>query len=173
MNTFFIDKVNTIRNGMKAVGLQLSTCRKVMAGKTCNLGLAHVSQHMIRLLIHSLFNSRSLAIDELDNYYVKIAAEVIAKPLHHIVTLSIMQQKFPRQWKYSKVLPLHKKDSTLLPKNYRPVAILSPLSKILEKIIYEQLYNYFTTSKILHPNLHDYGHFRQNISDFQNFEDQS
>ena len=156
MNTFFIDKVNTIRNGMQAVGWQLSTCRKVMAGKTCNLGLAHVSQHRVRMLIHSLSNSRSLAIDELDNYSVKIAAEVIAKPLHHLVTLSIMQQRFPSQWKFSKVLPLHKKDSILLPKNYRPVAILSPLSKILEKIIYEQLYNYFTASKILHPNLHGY-----------------
>ena len=41
-------------------------------------------------------------------------------------------------------------------KNYRPVAILSPLSKILEKIIYEQLYNYFTANKIFHPNLHGY-----------------
>ena len=67
-----------------------------------------------------------------------------------------MQQKFPGQWKYSKVLPLHKKDSTLEQKNYRPVAILSPLSKILEKIIYEQLYNYFSRNKILHPNLHGY-----------------
>ena len=36
------------------------------------------------------------------------------------------------------------------------MAILSPFSKILEKIIYEQLYNYFTRNKILHPNLHGY-----------------
>ena len=41
-------------------------------------------------------------------------------------------------------------------KNYRPVAILSPLSKVLEKIIYEQLYEYFTANKIFHPNLHGY-----------------
>ena len=44
----------------------------------------------------------------------------------------------------------------MLPKNYRPVAILSPLSKILEKIIYEQLYGYFSRNNILHPNLHGY-----------------
>ena len=46
--------------------------------------------------------------------------------------------------------------STLDRKNYRPVAILSPLSKILEKIVYEQLYSYFTNNKILHSNLHGY-----------------
>ena len=46
--------------------------------------------------------------------------------------------------------------SSLESKNYRPVAILSPLSKILEKAMYEQIYNYFTNNKIFHPNLHGY-----------------
>jgi hypothetical protein len=46
-------------------------------------------------------------------------------------------------------------------KNYRPVAILSQLSKILEKIVYEQMYNYFTANKLFHGNLHGY---RQNRS---------
>ena len=41
-------------------------------------------------------------------------------------------------------------------KNYRPVAILSPLSKVLEKVIYEQVYNYFTKFSLFHPNLHGY-----------------
>ena len=41
-------------------------------------------------------------------------------------------------------------------KNYRPVAILSPFSKILEKISYEQIYDYFTRNKIFHPSLHGY-----------------
>ena len=81
---------------------------------------------------------------------------MIAGPLHHIVTLSVMKKRFPTQWKYAKVLPLHKKLSSLESKNYRPVAILSPLSKILEKAMYEQIYNYFTNNKIFHPNLHGY-----------------
>ena len=61
----------------------------------------------------------------------------------------------------SKVIPLHKKNSKLEMKNYRPVAILSPLGKILEKIVYEQVYEYFSKNKIFHPNLHCY---RQNRS---------
>ena len=156
MNKFFISKVNTIRKGMQVVGWQLSSCREIMTGKTCRLGLHHVTQKQVNTLIHSLSRSRSLAIDELDNFSVKVAADLITKPLHHIVTLSIMQQRFPSQWKHSKVLPLHKKDSTLLAKNYRPVAILSPLSKILEKAVYEQLYKYFSVNKLLHPNVHGF-----------------
>ena len=92
----------------------------------------------------------------MDNYCIKISADVIAEPLHHIITLSIIQRKFPTSWKNSKVIPLHKKESKLERKNYRPVAILSPLSKILEKIVYEQMYEYLTKNKIFHPNLHGY-----------------
>ena len=60
------------------------------------------------------------------------------------------------------MIPLQKnlKLSALDRKNYRPVALLSPLSKILEKIIYEQLYDYFTVNEILHPSLHGYRKFR-------------
>ena len=54
------------------------------------------------------------------------------------------------------MIPLHKKSSQLERKNYRPVAILSPLSKILEKVAYSQIYDYFTRNKIFHPNLHGY-----------------
>jgi hypothetical protein len=57
-------------------------------------------------------------------------------------------------------IPLHKKLCKLDRKNYRPVSILSPLSKILEKVIYEQLYDYLTRNKIFHPNLHGYRQHR-------------
>ena len=108
-----------------------------------------------------LKTSKSLSVDELDNFAVKHAADFIAEPLHHIINLSIMQSKFPTSWKLSKIIPLHKKSSSLKPENYRPVTILSPLSKILEKVVYQQIYRYFTHNKIFHPNLHGY---RQNRS---------
>ena len=120
----------------------------------------HVSVTKVNKLLKSLKNSRSTSIDELDNFCVKLAADLIDRPLHHIITLSIMQNKFPRSWKYSKVIPLHKKECKLERQNYRPVAILSPLSKILEKIVYEQLYEYLTKNKIFDPNLHGYRQHR-------------
>ena len=103
-----------------------------------------------------LSNSRSTGVDELDNFSVKLSADYIAQPLHHIVTLSILQKRFPSSWKYSKVLPLHKKLDQLERKHYRPVAILSPLSKVLEKIVYEEIYGYFNQNGLFHPSLHGY-----------------
>ena len=97
-----------------------------------------------------------ITVDQLDNYAVKLAADYVAGPLHHVITLSLMQQRFPEGWKYTKIVPLHKKKSTLKRENYRPVAILSPLSKILEKVMYEQIYGYFDQNKLFHHSLHGY-----------------
>ena len=164
MNTFFIEKVSIIRRGMRILAPSFSSCNKIMQNKNCKLSLSHVSVEKVKKLISSLSNSRSTATDEMDNYAVKVAGPAIAKPLHHIITLSLMQEKFPTTWKYAKVLPLHKKFSILERKNYRPVAILSPLSKILEKIVYEQVYFYFTKNKLLHPNLHGYRRNRSTLT---------
>ena len=114
----------------------------------------------VEKLLRNLKNSKSISVDELDSFSVKLSSKYIAVPVHHIVTLSLMQKRFPTSWKFTKVIPLHKKLSQLDPKNYRPVAILSPLSKILEKIVYRQLYDYFTNNKIFHPSLHGYRQHR-------------
>ena len=111
----------------------LSHCKKIMIKKRCRLSLSHVTMKKVMELLCSLSNSRTSAVDELDNFSVKVAAPVIAGPVHLIVTLSIMQQVFPSSWKYAMVLPLHKKLCPLQQSNYRPVAILSPLSKVLER----------------------------------------
>ena len=110
----------------------------------------------VRKLLGSLKNKHSTAVDQLDNYAVKLVADQVAGPLHHIITLSIMQQRFPNIWKYTKIVPLHKKLSPLLSKNYRPVAILSPLSKVLEKAMYEYINDYFERNNLFHSSLHGY-----------------
>ena len=156
MNNFFVEKIRSIRQSMALGVINMAPCKLVMENKECKLSFSHISVSKVSKLLNSLSNSKCSAIDCLDNYSVKIAAPVISVPLHHIVTLSTMQHRFPTQWKYAKVLPLHKKLDPMNKKNYRPVAILSPLSKVLEKAVYEQLYSYFSKNNIFHPNIHGY-----------------
>ena len=143
MNIYFISKVQNIVNGLKKVPENLTGCKGIMAGKELSLSLKFVSVKKVKALLCSLKNKTSSSVDQLDNFAVKLAAPYIAGPLHHVITLSIMQQKFPTSWKLTKIVPLHKKKSVLKKENYRPVAILSPLSKVLEKIMYEQISHYF------------------------------
>ena len=95
---------------------------------------------------------------------MKIAADYLAKPLHHVVTLSIMQEKFRTCWKYTKVIPLHKKNSPIKKENYRPVAILSPFSKVLGKVIYGQIYEYFHKNRLFSSSLHGYRNNRSTLT---------
>ena len=74
---------------------------------------------------------------------VKLSAGCIAKHLHHIITMSLMKNKFPSIWKYTKIIPLNKKLSILECKNYCSLAIMFPLSKILEKVVYLQIDEHF------------------------------
>ena len=141
---------------MTSVTFSINKVHEIMMNKNCRMKMNHVNVEKIKKILRSLSNSRSTGVDELDNFSVKLAAEYISQPVHHIVTLSIMYNKFPQSWKYSKVLPLHKKLDPLDRKNYWLVAIMSPLSKVLEKIVYEQIYSYFSRNKLFHPNLHGY-----------------
>ena len=45
----------------------------------------------------------------------------------------------------------------LLPKSYRPIALLPILSKVLEKIVFSQLVKFLEGNNLIHPNLHGHG----------------
>ena len=68
--------------------------------------------------------------------------------------MSVDTSTFPQGAKYAEVVPVFKKDNNLIMKNYRPVSILPALSKILEKIVHEQLQTFL--NQILHPRIAAY-----------------
>ena len=49
---------------------------------------------------------------------------------------------FPDSLKFADITPVHKKDETTNKENYRPVSVLPLISKIFERIIYDQLSEY-------------------------------
>ena len=57
---------------------------------------------------------------------------------------------FPGKLKIAKVIPLYKKgDSTQLG-NYRPISLLPSISKVFEKVVYNQLSTYLSTNQLLY-----------------------
>ena len=67
----------------------------------------------------------------------------------------MQSNKFPPKWKIAKVVPLYKgKGSKLEPQNYRPVAILPILSKVLERAMFRQLVSYMDDNNLYNPSHH-------------------
>ena len=63
--------------------------------------------------------------------------------------------------KISKVTPVFKTDAATDPGNYRPIAVLSPFAKILERLVYNELNRFLEKENILFK--HQFG-FRKNYS---------
>ena len=56
----------------------------------------------------------------------------------HIINTLIDQEIFPKQWKISRVCPIPKTDNPTSIKDYRPISVLSVLSKVYECVILNQ-----------------------------------
>ena len=125
-----------------------------MEHKNCKMQYKPVSPGDFLKIIKGLKNSKSTGIDYIDTAVIKLAARDILPAVTHIVNLSLSQSTFPCIWKHAKVIPLLKKDDPLMAKNYRPVALLPILSKILEKAVFLQLVEYLDTYNLLSPNHH-------------------
>ena len=56
---------------------------------------------------------------------------------------------FPDDFKTAKIILIYKKGDSALLSNYRPISLLPTISKIFERIIYNQLYQYFNDNGLL------------------------
>ena len=56
---------------------------------------------------------------------------------------------FPDAFKVSKVTPIFKKGDCSLMSNYRPISLLPTISKIFERVIHDQMYEYFNEFNLL------------------------
>lgn len=99
--------------------------------------------------IKGLKNKKSVGEDRIPVSVLKETAEVIAQPLEHIVNLMFLNGVFPDDLKHAQVRALYKKGSRSDEKNYRPVSLLSNVSKIFEKIIYSRLMSFIENNGLL------------------------
>ena len=102
------------------------------------------------MILCKLNSSKATGLDLLSPRFVKDGASLIMSPLTHILNLSLKSGELPDDIKAARVTPIHKKNSKLDAGNYRPVSILSTISKLFEKIVYNQLDDYLRAHKLLY-----------------------
>lgn len=90
-------------------------------------------------------------LDGIDAFYKKEVVLYIVEPFAYIVNLIFKTRIFPDQLNQSKVIPIHKKGGKTKRANYRPICILPFFSKVVEKLIHQQLSNYLEKYSILTP----------------------
>ena len=73
---------------------------------------------------------------------LKATANSIAEPLSMLFNHSLSTGRFPELWKVANVIPISKSGDKGKACNYRPVSLLSIVSKLFEKIIYSIIWNH-------------------------------
>ena len=130
-----------------------------------DLELCEIHPTLINDIVKQMKAKISMDADGLSMALVKQVVNEINRPLAHIFNLSVLNGTFSSRLKVSRTVPIFKSGDHLMTDNYRPISLLSTLSKILEKIISVQLVNHLDRNDILYE--HQYG-FQRGKSTEQN-----
>ena len=138
-NAYFADQCNIYDNG-SALPVPLSRA---------NASLSHVNitHNQIVDSIQKCSAKKPLAVMK---YRLQCFIYVLQRyPLRLIFQKCMTSGKFPDSWKYTNVVPIHKKGNRQLKMNYRPISLLPICGKILEKIVFDQVYSFLNVNNVL------------------------
>ena len=115
----------------------------------------------VKKIIDALDIKKSTGPNGVPVYILKIFNFFFSYWLSRLANQCFEMGVFPDILKTAKVTPLHKKESKLNFLNYRPISLLSVLSKIYEKLIYKRIYDYLNKYNFIYNK--QFG-FRSNFS---------
>ena len=101
-----------------------------------------------------------VGIYKISNSVLKYVSNELSPILAQIINICINQGYFPSELKKGCITPIFKNGNKNTVNNYRPVCSLSPLSKIIEKVVYNKMINFIDKYNILTKE--QYG-FRKNM----------
>lgn len=100
-------------------------------------------------LILNIKNSKASGHDAINSNFLKMSVPFIAESLTYIYNLCIQQNIFPQSLKIGKVTPIPKTKELSDVNNFRPISVLSILSKPLERHVHKHLSNFLESSNLL------------------------
>ena len=112
-------------------------------------------------IIKALKNKKSCGIEGISNEILKCCSPIIERHLALAFNKCIDEGVFPNIFKTAKVVPLFKKGDKKDPANYRPISLLSSLSKVFEKILHNRMIRFTEKNNLICPM--QYG-FRNSMS---------
>ena len=117
-----------------------------------------ISSEKILSIIQSLNPDMAHGWDDISVRMIKLCDKTLVFPLKLIFENCLRQGVFPEKWKKANVVPFHKKNEKNLKENYRPISLLPIFGKILEKLIFDMLYQHFGSiiSSLLNPSQSDF-----------------
>ncbi len=148
VNKFYINKVDKIRariDSSRASSLSGDSPPPQPPRQQQHLSLSAFkfrfpTEREVLSVIRGLNNTHALGVDGIPVAVIKQLAPIIAAPTAHLIKVSFESARVPSGFKKALVIPLHKKNKPPhLASSYRPVALLAAFSKVLERVVLQQV----------------------------------
>ena len=104
-------------------------------------------ENEIFLLISRMESKKAAGPNSIPVDILKLLNGKISPILASLFNLSFQHGVFPDILKISSVIPVFKKGSKLECNNYRPISLISNISKLIEKLMYSRLYSFLELNK--------------------------
>ena len=115
------------------------------------LNMMPTNEAVVGKILSILSNSKAKDVHGLDTAFLKQHRDFITSPLTILINKSINESIFPSSLKFAIVTPVHKSGDPQEVSNYQPISILPAISKVMEKIVSEQLITHLEYKALLHP----------------------
>ena len=108
----------------------------------------------VAAVLVGLDTTKACGPDQLSPHVLKHCAYQLAPSLALLFNLSMSASVLPSNWKLAHVAPIHKKGPRDDVENYRPVSLLSILSKVMERCVFNHIYEH--VSPLITPLQHGF-----------------
>ena len=123
---------------------------------TSSFSFDSVNSDDVLKILNKMKAKTSSDADGMSMILLKLIKEDLADPIALLINQSLASGIFPTKFKLAKVLPLMKKPNNYGIENFRPISLLNTVSKVLEKCVFNQVYNYFDYNKLFFVSQYGY-----------------
>ena len=93
--------------------------------------------------------SNGSGVDCISSFFLKLGISVLAPSLVQLFNLFLSLGRFLDSWKIVRVAPIFKDGATDDKSNCRPISVLPVISRLFEKRIFDQLYDYLNRNQLI------------------------
>ena len=101
-------------------------------------------------MINKLNTNKACGPNSIPSKILKNNSELLADPVKMLLNMSIIDGNFPEMLKKADVCPIYKKNDKTKCENYRPISLLSNLSKIYERTMHTRIYDFLEISNVFY-----------------------
>ena len=151
MNEFFCNIGNKLRDKIPEKPNPLLS-NEYELGNVTNFSFKVVSENDVTKVMKKMKTSHGSGCDGIASFFIKMALPLISGSLCDLFNMSLFSGKFPEDWKIARVALVYKSGARDDCSNYRPISVLPVVSRAFEKLVYNQLYDYLDSNRLIYKH---------------------